>query len=138
MDIEKISNVTRESIEAMEAKCIRLPQVEMPLTHSFATGVYIREIFMPAGTFVIGHEHKTEHFNIVLTGSADVMIDGTVQQIIAPCIFKSGAGVRKLLVIHEDMRWATVHATTVTDINQLEYDLVVKTACHQQLPKEAT
>jgi len=113
-------------IEALESVLLPLPQVEMPLTHLFAPGVYFREIFMPAGTFIIGHEHKTEHFNVVLAGKAKVSIDGKAQIITAPCVFVSKPGVRKVLEILEDMRWATIHPTHETSIPKLEKLLVKK------------
>ncbi len=118
-------------IEEAEAALLDHPQLEMPVTHRFAPGVYAREIFMPAGqggSFVLGHEHKTEHFNIVLTGRALVAMDGNVEEIVAPCIFKSGKGVRKALLIIEDMRWITIHPTKETDIAKLEEQLVIKSA----------
>ena len=116
-------------IEQAESELLKLPQLEMPVTHRFAPGVYAREIFMPAGdagSLVLGHEHKTEHFNIVLTGRALVSMDGKTEEIVAPCIFKSGKGVRKALLIIEDMRWITIHPTKETDVTKLEDDLVIK------------
>ena len=83
---------------------------------------------MPEGTFIIGHEHKTRHFNVVLTGRAAVMMDGEVREIIAPATFVSEPGVRKILYIREDMRWQTIHPTDETDVEKLEDQLVVKSA----------
>lgn len=123
---------TAAEIERVEGKLLDLEQVEMPLTHRFAPGVYFREILMPAGTFVIGHEHKTEHFNVVLSGRADVLVDGQVTEIKAPMVFVSKAGVRKMLYIHEDMRWATVHPTAETNIEQLEALLIRKSDTYQR------
>ena len=114
------------AIERLEGRLLSLPQVPMPLTHRFAPGVYLREIFMPAGTFVIGHEHKTEHFNVVLSGRARVLIEGAVVEIKGPAVFVSKPGVRKVLMILEDMRWATVHPTTETDLARLESELIIK------------
>ena len=113
-----------EKIERLEVELLHVPQVNIPLVHKFAPGVYYREVFMPAGTFIIGHEHLTEHFNVVLTGKARVLIEGVVQLIQAPCTFVSKPGVRKVLYILEDMRWATIHPTTETDISILETSLV--------------
>ena len=103
----------------------------LPLSHKFAPGVYYREIFMPGispeypqGVFVVGAEHLTEHFNVVLTGHAKVLMDGVVHDIKAPCSFVSKAGVRKVLWVLEDMVWATIHPTTETDIATLERTLV--------------
>ena len=105
------------------------------LTHHFGPNVYIREIFMEAKRhkIVIGCMHKTEHFNIVLTGRASVLMDpetGEWQEIKAPCIFISKPGVKKVLEIHEDMRWLTVHPLaedkTEADMDELEEMLVVE------------
>ena len=126
---------TLEDIERVEARLLPMKQVECPLTHHFSPGLYLREIFMPAGTFVIGHEHKTEHFNIVLTGRASVLMDGKLHEIVAPCIFKSAPGVRKMLIIHEDMRWATTHPLAGLedcgqDIEKLEARLITVSSAH--------
>jgi hypothetical protein len=102
--------------------------IACPLQHRFAPGIYLREIHMPAGVFVVGHEHATEHFNIVLQGRAQVRLiraDGeseSVGMIEAPATFISEAGVRKVLIIEEDMIWQTVHANPddERDIAKLE------------------
>jgi quercetin dioxygenase-like cupin family protein len=116
-----------DKIEQLEKKLLWLPQIELPLTHLFAPGVYYREIFMPEGSFIIGHEHLTEHFNIVLSGVATVYLGGgRVDLISGPTTFISKPGVRKMLYIHMDMRWVTIHPTNVTDVSQLESMLIVK------------
>lgn len=84
-------------------------QVELPLTHDFTPGIYMRTIFMPAGAWVIGKTHKTEHFNIIHTGRAKVMMEGDIKEISAPDMFVSGQEVKKVLYIEEDMTWSTVH-----------------------------
>lgn len=123
-------------LEQIESKLLHYPQVEVPLTHRFAPGVYLREVMMPAGSLIVGHEHKTRHFNIVLTGKATVMMDGVLREIEAPCTFVSEPGVRKVLYIHEDMRWQTVHPTEETDVPTLEKQLVVHSQSFRQHAKE--
>jgi quercetin dioxygenase-like cupin family protein len=123
-------------IEEVERDLLGEQQVEMPLTHRFAPGVYLREIFMPAGTFVIGHEHRTEHFNVVLSGRASVLMNGEVTEIVAPHTFVSGPGVRKILYIHEDMRWQTVHPTDETDLENLEDQLIIKSTSYRLYQQE--
>jgi len=115
-----------KAMEESEQELLKLPQVECPLTHTFAPGVYIREIFMPKGSFILGHEHKTRHVNIVTQGRARVMIGGVVKDIIAPCSFISEAGIRKALFIIEDMRWITIHPTKETNLAKLEKKLIRK------------
>lgn len=102
-----------------------MPQTECPLKHYFAPHVYIREIFMPGGSIVIGKIHKTEHFNIIQKGRATLIgEDGSRQILEAPCTFVSKAGVQKVLYIHEDMVWSTVHITENRDLESLEDELV--------------
>src|SRR5580692_10272832 len=105
-----LAPVPLEKIEEVATRLLDVPQIECPLRHLFAPGVYVREILMPKGTFVIGAEHKTKHFNMILSGEADVLIGDAVHHLKAPCILVSEPGVRKVLVIKEDMLWATVHA----------------------------
>lgn len=122
------AEATLSKIERFEAELLHLPQVDVPLTHRFAPGVYYREVLMPKDSLIIGHQHKTEHLNVVTTGRATVMMDGVVEEIVAPCVFVSKPGVRKVLLIHEDMRWATVHPTNETDLLKLEDELITKSA----------
>jgi mannose-6-phosphate isomerase-like protein (cupin superfamily) len=114
-------------IERLEAELIGLEQVECPLVHRFAPGVYLREITMPTGTFIIGQRHRTEHFNIVLRGRARVkMGDDSVVEIGPGMTFVSPAGCRKILYIIEEMVWQTIHPTKETNFEQLEAMLIEK------------
>jgi len=108
------------------AELSQCEQVEMPVVNRFAPGVYIRQITMPKGTTVIGQEHKTKHFNIVMKGSAEVMVDGEIELIEAGAIFTSEAGVMKSLKILEEMVWLTIHPTDETDLDKLEEMHIVK------------
>jgi hypothetical protein len=102
-----------------------MTQTECPVTHRFAPGVYLREIFMPADTVVIGKIHKTEHFNIILSGACLLVHeDGRREELRAPCTFISKAGVQKVLYIIEDTVWQTVHVTPETDLARLEAELI--------------
>lgn len=107
---------------------IDIRENELPLTHTFSDNVYVREIFMPKGMFVIGHVHKTKHLNIVSSGSALLYSDGKLSKITAPFTFESGEGVRKVLYILEDMFWSTVHVTDETNVSVLEDTLIDKSA----------
>lgn len=111
-------------LQGVQEELTKYPQTECPNLHDFAPGVYLRRILMPAGTFVIGKRHKTEHFNIVLSGSAKVMIDGVIRDVRGGDIFVSPANCKKVLFIQEDMVWATVHPTEETDLKTLEKQCV--------------
>lgn len=105
---------TNAIIEALESRLlpmpgINAPELECPVVEEFAPGIYMRTIFMRAGLFIIGHEHRKEHFNFIHSGRALVNYDGEARDIRGPMMFKSAAGIRKMLVIIEDMTFTTVH-----------------------------
>jgi len=130
LDIPYIEGITKEFMEH--------PQVECPVTHNFAPDIYIREIFMPADTVVIGHKHLTEHFNVILKGKCRVMIGDVVEELTAPCTFVSGAGSQKIVNVLEDCIWQTVHSNTdnETDIETLESRYVIKDVAITESQKE--
>lgn len=115
----------KEKVHYLITEMAAIPQVECPLKHHFAPHVYIREIFMPAGSVVIGKIHKTEHFNIIQQGSVTLMNeDGSRETLTAPITFVSKPGVQKVLYIHEDTVWSTVHLTENRDLDSLEAELI--------------
>jgi hypothetical protein len=135
-NIDKPTRVIEENrkIEGIEGAMLHLPQIECLLNHHFCEGVYLRELTMPAGSKIIGHEHKTKHFNIVLSGKADVSINGDIHRIEAPYLFISEPGVRKVLNIVEDMTWVTVHPTEHGEFSSdLESDLIIKSEEFQRM-----
>lgn len=103
-----------------------LDPVDCPVTHRFAKGCYLREIFMPAGAVVVGKIHATEHFNVVLTGEVTVVTATTKERIRAPHTFISGPGVQKVVFVHEDCRWQTLHVTDKTDLDEIEKEVIAE------------
>jgi mannose-6-phosphate isomerase-like protein (cupin superfamily) len=110
-------------VDWMQYHLGKQPQVEMPLTHRFTPGLYVREIFMPKGTVVISRVHKTEHPYAVLQGRASVWVDGGIVECRAGDIGVTKPGTRRVLLILEDCRWATFHPTGETDLKKLEEQL---------------
>lgn len=116
----------REKIQLLVKELQKFPQVECPVIHRFSPGCYLREIFMPKDTYVIGKIHATEHFNIILKGKVTVITAEGQQVLEAPCTFVSEAGVQKVVYMHEDCIWQTVHVTDKTDIDEIEKEVIVE------------
>jgi len=115
-----------ENIDLVEEEMLKLPQAPCPVRHHFGPGVYIREIFMAAGTFAVGHEWKKDHMNIFLKGKVHMIKDdGTTQIIEAPMIFTGKPG-RKIGMILEDLVWLNVIPTEETDIDTIEDQIIDK------------
>jgi quercetin dioxygenase-like cupin family protein len=101
--------------------------VEAPLMHHFSEGLYGREIFMPAGAVLTGRIHKFRALNILLSGEVSVLTDAGTERMVGPRVWVSPPGTKRALYIHTDCRWLTVHATTKTDIAEIEADMVAWT-----------
>jgi len=99
---------------------------ECPVIHRFADGCYMREVLMAAGARVIGKIHATEHFNVLLTGKVTVITAEGSEYIEAPYTFISKAGVQKVVIIHEDCVWQTLHVTDKTNIEEIEKEIIVE------------
>jgi len=119
----------REKILRLANRIMSLgePTPPCPVKHLFASGVYIREIFMPAGSVVIGKIHTTEHFNEIVSGECIVFTaDEEYMTRKAGDIFVSKAGVQKSLRCLTDVVWRTVHATNETDVSKIEPELTAE------------
>lgn len=116
----------RQKILSMEAFMLEQPQVEIPVVHHFSEGIYAREITAPAGVMMTGMVHKFEHLNIMSKGEVSVLTEDGIKRFKAPCTFVSQPGTKRIGYVHEEMVWTTIHATTETDIDKLEAQLVTR------------
>lgn len=116
MDFAELMTMGPIDLDELERDMLTLEQEDVPTIHRFAPGVYIREVRLPAGRFIIGHKQKTHHLNVMLTGRV-TMSEGA--ELVAPLAFVGGPG-RKAGVIHEDTVWLNVYATDERDIGTLE------------------
>lgn len=100
-----------------------------PLKHSFADGIYVREIFIPKGTILTGKIHKHSHPNFLLKGTVDVVTEGGgAERIIGPCSMISEAGTKRALHAITDLVWVTVHLnlTDTKDLSVIEKDVIAE------------
>ena len=126
MDSELSIDEKREVIGNLVEEVGKLPPVECPVTHRFAPGVYLREIFMPKGSIVIGKIHKTEHFNVIIKGSCVVYTVEGREEYTAPATFVSKAGVQKVVLMRDDCQWQTIHVTDETNIDAIEKEVIAE------------
>ena len=111
---------TTESRHELCAALIDKEQAPTPVIHRFGGGLYIREAHYPKGVLVVGQEHVSEHMNVLLKGSIQVMDgDGEPQILVAPHMFVAKAGSKVGLTL-EDVVWQNIYVTNSTDVEQLE------------------
>lgn len=114
-----------KAVDLIQSAFLEMPQVELRVRHLFTPGLYTREIFMPAGVFVISRVHKKQHPYVISKGKASVWIDGVgVRVLSAPFTGITEPGTRRLLCILEDCVWTTHHVTPFTDLKEIEADII--------------
>ena len=127
--LQKNNIVTTEEFDRFEAALAKCPPGVEILNHYFATGIYARELTIPAGYILTGKIHKTEHINVVSMGDITVWSEEHgVRRIRAPYTFVAKPGTRRVGFAHADTIWTTFHATTNTDLEEIEEELIVKHA----------
>jgi hypothetical protein len=97
-------------VEQLEYQLSQMPDGFFPTEHLFLHGMYIRKIFMPAGSLLTSMQHKTTHPFVILSGKLRVMDQMEAVEYEAPFIGVTEAGTKRVLYIHEDTTWLTFHA----------------------------
>ena len=99
--------------------------IEPPIKHYFANGTYVREMFAPTGSVIIGKTHRHDHICIVLQGQAMVYSEDGQFEIQAPYTFVAKKGAKRIFVVLEDLIFQNVHPANSTDLEELEHELIV-------------
>ena len=134
------SATMREKIMQFEEALMQLPGASQfthesfPVTHSFADGLYIRELFIPKGGCLTGRIHRHSHLSFLMQGDITIISEEGVHRLKAPHMVIAPAGTKRIGFAHEDTRWVTVHATKETNIEQIEAFLAV--GSYDQFEKE--
>jgi hypothetical protein len=110
-------------ILALEKVLLTLEQVECPVSHYHIDGVYVRSMFIPAGTVLTGAIHNKENVSILAQGTIRVT-NGTESKVItAPYVMVDQSGIKRLGVAETDVTFINVWRTDLTDIDELEKEL---------------
>jgi hypothetical protein len=99
-------------LDQIEDEILKHPDAfrEIPTNHLFPNGLYVREVFMKKGDLILTRVHMVEHAFFIPSGVALVWNDddGWVEM----RGYHSGItkpGTRRMILILEDMLFATVH-----------------------------
>ncbi len=106
------------------------------LEHEFGEGTYIRKITMPAGSLYLSQIHKITHPFFVMKGEATVISDEGVVKITAPYHGMTKPGTQRILYIHEECVWITVHPTDQTTVEEVVEDVIAKAYNDEKLKLE--
>jgi hypothetical protein len=136
--VELTPEIIRNSISNIEKAMLGLPsesKLALETMHTFADGLYTRTVLMKSGSLICGKIHKLEHIVVIGQGSASVVSEEIGSKFIsAPMVFMSRPMVKRLLFIHSDMIWTTVHKnpTNTRDLDELESYLIASDYVSQE------
>lgn len=99
-------------------------ELDWPLTHIVCNNVYIRQITLPKGALLTGKVHNYDHTSIISKGDVSVLTNEGMTRIKASSTWSSKAGTKRLIYVHEETIWATIHKTKYTKIADIEDELV--------------
>lgn len=117
----------RRKLYELQASMDGLPDVECPLQHTFAPGVYVRTIFIPAGSVVVGKIHKHRHANVLSQGHVTVLTEGGgLEELHGPLTMVSEPGTKRAVYAHTDTVWTTIHPTDKTELADIEEETIAK------------
>ncbi len=117
--ISKVADVIRKMPDHLEGDCY-------PLKHSFADGLYVRELTVPPKILTVTKIHKYSHAGFLLKGEMSILEEGGIKHIKAPCYFITPAGTKRIIYHHDEVVLVTVHATKKTDLKEIEDEIIAK------------
>ena len=115
---------TKAAIESLQKVISTQPQADLKTDHHFCDGMYLRSLFRPAGTLIVGKVHKKEHFYVVCFGDVTVTSDGFRERINTFKVLICKPGTKRAVYAHADSLCLTVHRTVETELARVEDDLV--------------
>jgi hypothetical protein len=97
---------------------------ELPLEHFICNKTYTRQITLPKDMLLTGKVHNFDHVSILSKGDVSVMTPDGINRIKAPATWISKAGTKRLIYVHEETIWSTIHHSENTFVEDLEKELV--------------
>jgi hypothetical protein len=101
-------------------------ETEGAVTHDFADGQYIRTIVMPKGLTLVSRIHNKNHPFFIMKGECSIYTEKGLQRIKAPHHGITLAGTQRLMYIHEECTFITVHRTDCLTPKEIIKEVTVK------------
>jgi quercetin dioxygenase-like cupin family protein len=103
---------------------VTMPQAELVTEHQFSPGMYMRKLFRPAGTLIVGKVHKEPHFFLCAKGEIIAWTEGGMKRLQAGDVIESKPGTKRVTLAVTDAIGITIHRTDKTDLDEIEAELI--------------
>tara|TARA_R110002020_G_scaffold1420_1_gene6426 strand:- start:2199 stop:2723 length:525 start_codon:yes stop_codon:yes gene_type:complete len=99
-----------------------------PVKHSFSDGIYVREMFVPKGTMLVGKIIKQTHHIFLMSGKIAIITEEGEKIMQGPCSVVAKGGTKRVGYALTDVVWINVHpnATDTQDLCKLEKQVIAK------------
>tara|TARA_R110002074_G_scaffold77113_4_gene174978 strand:+ start:108 stop:569 length:462 start_codon:yes stop_codon:yes gene_type:complete len=128
LELEKIllNSVDNKNIVGNNGEIVR--SNEFPLKHTFADGIYIRQMEMEKDSVVVGAIHNHPHVWFLLTGHITVVTESSTEDYISPCYVVSTPGIKRVIYANEKSIFVNVHKnpSNTQNLDELEAEIVSK------------
>ena len=108
-------------------------QTEGAITHNFADGQYIRQIVMPKNLVVSTKIHTKNHPFFIMKGEVSIYSANGLERIKAPFHGITEAGTKRVLYVHEECTFITVHRTDCLTVEDVLNEVTVDDFCELNL-----
>ena len=131
---EEVRMTRRQRICDLESALSTIPESydneegEGYLKHHFGTGVYGREIFIPAGQVVVSKIHRGKTLSVIAMGAVTVISEDGAMTVEAPFTFVSDPFTKRVVVSHTDVIWVTSHENpdNLENLEDIEKRIIAK------------
>ena len=126
LELEKalLNNVDQKNIIGNKGEVVR--SEEFPTKHTFADGIYVRQMEMKKDSVVVGAIHNHLHVWFLLTGYITVATQDSTEDYIAPCYVVSTPGVKRVIYANEESIFVNIHKnpSNTQNLEELEAEIV--------------
>lgn len=123
------------AMDSIEAIMDELGDAEdFPVSGFFCGGMYIRSIFIPAGSYLSSKIHRYEHTFAIMQGTIVIFTeDGGKEVLTAPYLGITKPGTRRLGFAETDTVWVTHHRVEGKTEQEVEDEIIISREEHLKL-----
>jgi quercetin dioxygenase-like cupin family protein len=103
-----------------------LPVADPETWHHFSSGMYAKQMNIPAGYSAFQHKHEYDHLSILATGRVIVQTDDGQVEYTAPSCITIKQNINHAIHALEDSTWFCIHVTDETDEEEVDKVLIKK------------
>lgn len=97
----------------------------MEQMHHFSEGLYAKQMELKEGSFAVQHKHNYDHLSILAKGKVRVLFEGNLsKEYTAPACINIVKDVNHAVYALEDSVWFCIHATSETDVENVDKVLI--------------